>query len=78
MKHCEECLKELDKKDMPYKCFNRGYTKAQIDLKLNEEKIRADELRKVILKLSESEETMLSDKQYYTLMELKEQKWVGE
>lgn len=37
VKQCEECLKELDKKDMPYKCFNRGYTEAEKDLKRRKE-----------------------------------------
>lgn len=43
-----------------------------------EKRIRADERAKVIDELiktlAKSEDTMLSDKQYYTLMELKEQK----
>lgn len=38
------------------------------------EKGQADMLDEVIKKLSESADTILSDKQYYTLMELKEQK----
>lgn len=38
-----------------------------------EEKARADERLKVVLKLAESEDTILSDKQYYTLVQLKEQ-----
>lgn len=40
---------------------------------LNEE-IRAKAIDEVIKTLAKSEDTMLSDKQYYILMELKEQK----
>lgn len=54
----------------------RVWTHREIDKALD--KARADEREKVldevIKKLAESEDTMLSDKQYYTLMELKEQK----
>lgn len=35
---------------------------------------QADMLNEVIKKLAEDEDTILSDKQYYALMELKEQK----
>jgi len=35
---------------------------------------RADAIEECIKKLAESEDTILSDRQYYTLMELKEQK----
>ncbi len=38
-----------------------------------EQKIRADAIDDVIKKLAESEDTLLTDKQYYALMELKEQ-----
>lgn len=34
---------------------------------------RADAIDEIIKKLAESEDTILSDRQYYTLMELKEQ-----
>lgn len=43
--------------------LNMGYTKG-----------RADAIDDVIKKLAESEDTILTDKQYYTLMEMKEQK----
>lgn len=42
--------------------WERGYKKG-----------RADAIDDVIKKLAESEDTILTDKQYYTLMELKEQ-----
>lgn len=29
---CEECLKELNPKDMPYKCFGKGLKVGQKDL----------------------------------------------
>lgn len=38
------------------------------------EQIRASAIDDVVKKLAESEDTILTDKQYYTLMELKEQK----
>lgn len=29
MSICEECLKELNEQDKPYKCFNKGYECAE-------------------------------------------------
>lgn len=40
----------------------------------HDKQIRADAIDECIEKLAESEDTILSDRQYYTLMELKEQK----
>ena len=43
-------------------------------LKEHDAKVRADAIEECIKTLAESEDTILSDRQYYTLMELKEQK----
>lgn len=64
------------------KCFNFTNTECDKDqdticpckMRTYFEKGQAYMLDEVIKKLAESEDTMLSDKQYYTLMELKEQK----
>lgn len=52
------------------------YTQQEVDAlcKAYFEKGRADAIDECIKTLAESEDTILSDRQYYTLMELKEQK----
>lgn len=58
---CEKCKYYHDNCDAKFRC--------RIDV----EKIRADAIDECIKTLAKSEDTILSDRQYYTLMELKEQ-----
>ena len=52
--------------------YDDGYEAGKDDE--HDKKIRADAIDEAIEKLAESEDTILSDRQYYTLLELKEQK----
>ena len=46
----------------------------EYELSLEYKRGRAEAIDDAIKKLAESEDTILTDKQYYTLMEMKEQK----
>lgn len=61
-KEWEEHFKELSKTSTSNLMYEIGYKKG-----------RADAIDECIKTLAESEDTILSDRQYYTLMELKEQ-----
>lgn len=71
---CWECSDFNIKNTMGEECEGNKHIFCDKSLEEHDKQIKADAIDECIKTLAKSEDTMLSDWQYYTLLELKEQR----